>query len=60
MAFVKLGEVKSPSGEAYKYYWDSTSGDVLVSNSPAGKAANESEAWKMANFFATTGLIMKK
>ena len=60
MAFIKLGQVKSPSGEAYDYFWDESSGDVKVASSFAGKASNESEAWIMANFYATTRQIMKK
>ncbi|OIP71866.1 MAG: hypothetical protein AUK48_11935 [Oscillatoriales cyanobacterium CG2_30_44_21] len=60
MAFTELGEVTSPTGGVFKYFWDSSSGDVRVANEYAGKASNESEAWRMANFYATTKKIMQK
>ena len=60
MAFVELGEVKSPTGGVSKYFWDSGSGAVRVGREDAGKASSESEAWKMANFYATTKKIMQK
>jgi hypothetical protein len=55
----KLGEVKSPSGHPYEYYWNESSGEVHVANESAGYAVSKEDAWRKANFYATTGQKMR-
>ena len=59
MARQKLGSVKTPTGSKYPYFWDDKSGDVYVGNEPAGKAVSKEDAWRKANFYATTGQKMR-
>ncbi|MCL1470159.1 hypothetical protein [Argonema antarcticum] len=54
MAKKQMGEVKTPTGSAYPYYWDEDTGEVTVGNEPAGTASSADEAWRKANFYATT------
>ncbi len=59
MAKNKMGEVKTPTGSIYYYYWDDATGDVYVGSEYAGKATSEEDAWRKANYYATTTQIMK-
>ncbi len=54
MAKKQLGEVKTPTGSSYYYYWDDNTGEVSVGSESAGKASSEEEAWRKANYYATT------
>jgi len=49
-----MGEVKNPTGSSYDYYWDEDTGEVYVGPNSAGKASSAEEAWRKANFYATT------
>ena len=59
MAKKNLGTVKTPTGSEYYYYWDTSSGKVTVGSEYAGNAVSEEDAWRKANFYATTNQIMK-
>lgn len=59
MARRKMGEVKTPTGSEYYYYWDDSSGEVYVGSEFAGKASSAEDAWRKANYYATTCQIMK-
>ncbi|UWU45775.1 hypothetical protein [Limnospira platensis] len=59
MARKQMGTVKTPTGSEYYYFWDNQSGDVYVGSEYAGKATSAQEAWKKANFYATTGKQMR-
>jgi hypothetical protein len=54
MARKRMGEVKNPTGSSYDYYWDEDTGEVYVGPNSAGKASSAEEAWRKANFYATT------
>ncbi|MEG4573962.1 hypothetical protein QUA56_14885 [Microcoleus sp. N3A4] len=54
MAKKHMGEVKNPTGSSYDYYWDEDTGEVYVGPNSAGKASSAEEAWRKANFYATT------
>lgn len=53
------GEVKSPSGRAYCYFWNQNTGEVHVGDESAGYAVSPEDAWRKANFYATTGQQMR-
>lgn len=55
----QLGEVKSPSGQTYYYYWNQSTGEVHVGGESAGYANSAEDAWRKANFYATTGKQMR-
>ncbi len=59
MAKKQMGTVKTPTGSEYYYFWDQQTGNVYVGNEPAGKAVSEEDAWRKANYYATTRQIMK-
>ncbi|MCT7974035.1 hypothetical protein [Laspinema olomoucense] len=59
MAKEKMGEVENPTGSRYPYYWDDVTGEVFVGNERAGKASSREEAWRKANYYATTTKHMK-
>ncbi len=59
MAKKKMGEVKTPTDSLYPYYWDDATGEVFVGNESAGKASSPDEAWRKANYYATTNKQMK-
>mgnify|MGYP001025337312 FL=1 len=59
MARKKMGTVKTPTGSEYSYFWDDKSGDVYVGSEYAGKATDQNDAWRKANFYATTNQRMK-
>jgi hypothetical protein len=59
MAKKKMGEVKTPTGSTYYYYWDDATGDVYVGSEFAGKAASRNDVWRQANYYATTGKQMR-
>ncbi len=54
MAKKHMGQVKTPTGSAYDYYWDENTGEVYVGSESAGKASSSDEAWRKANYYATT------
>ncbi|XWK88349.1 MAG: hypothetical protein U7127_29905 [Phormidium sp.] len=54
-----MGTVKTPTGSEYYYFWDDQSGDVYVGSERAGRAVSKEDAWRKANYYATTGKIMK-
>lgn len=54
MSRKNIGTVKTPTGSEYYATWDTRSGDVCVGSEHAGRAANEQEAWRKANYYATT------
>jgi hypothetical protein len=55
----QLGEVKSPDGRPYSYYWNQSTGEVHVAGESAGYATSAEDAWRKANFYATTGKQMR-
>lgn len=55
----QLGEVKSTSGQSYSYYWNQSTGEVHVGGEAAGYASSTEDAWRKANFYATTGEPMR-
>ena len=59
MAKKQMGTVKTPTGSEYYYFWDDQSGDVYVGSERAGRAVSKEDAWRKANYYATTGKIMK-
>lgn len=59
MAKQNIGTVKTPTGSEYYCFWDTESRDVFVGSEPAGKAASKEEAWRKANYYATTLKKMK-
>jgi len=54
MAKKHMGTVKTPTDSAYPYYWDDKTGDVHVGGEFAGKASSADDAWRKANYYATT------
>ncbi len=54
MARKAMGEVKTPTGSVYTYYWDEDTGEVYVGGESAGKASSADEALHKANYYATT------
>lgn len=54
MAKKEMGQVKTPTGSAYFYYWDDKTGEVHVGSEFAGKASTSEDAWRKANYYATT------
>ena len=59
MAKKQMGTVKTPTGSEYPYFWDDQSSDVYVGREHAGKAKSAEEAWRKANYYATTLKKMK-
>ncbi len=59
MAKKQMGEVKTPTGSTYYYFWDDKTGEVYVGSEFAGKASSADDAWRKANYYATTTQIMK-
>ncbi|MEC4805382.1 MAG: hypothetical protein SAJ12_08595 [Jaaginema sp. PMC 1079.18] len=59
MSKQKMGTVKTPTGSEYYYFWDKQSGDVYVGSEHAGKASSSDDAWRKANYYATTLKKMK-
>ncbi len=54
MAKKYMGEVKNPTDSSYPYYWDEDTGEVYVGGESAGRASSAEDAWRKANFYATT------
>ena len=59
MAKKQMGQLTTPKGGTNYYYWDDETGDVHVGREFAGKALSADEAWRKANYYATTAQIMK-
>jgi hypothetical protein len=59
MAQSKIGEVTTPTGGINYVYWDTSTGQVYVASEYAGVATTKDEAMRKANFYATTGQLMK-
>ncbi len=55
----KIGQVKSTYGTAYDVFWNSSSGEIRVASELAGYANTQREAMTKADFYATTGQVMK-
>ena len=54
-----LDSVKMPDGSEQYPTWDENTGQVYVGTESAGHATSKEEAWRKANYYATTLLIMK-
>lgn len=55
----KIGQVKSKYGTTFDVFWNSSSGEIRVASELAGYANTQREAITKADFYATTGEIMK-
>lgn len=56
---ITLDPVKTPTGSEYVATWDESTGQVYVGGEKAGSATSKEEAWRKANYYATTLLIME-
>jgi hypothetical protein len=54
-----LDPVKTPTGSEYTATWDENTGQVYVGGENAGQATSKEDAWRKANYYATTLSKMK-